>query len=465
MRARRPMLEANLGFHALISAAMTTPPGQDPGPSPTRGGPARPAPQGADSSWPPGGTDGRGRGPARPDSDPWGPAPAPDRGRIGRPGGDRARERPSGGAGRPGPGDRAPAAGGAGGTGRGYLGAGPGFRAGGRRDSGRGDSGRGDSGGRDDWGNRGLADGPAEPPDLRRATALRWLGTLSTRVTIYILLGAALLGVLGTLLTGREPGGLLSFFIIFGSVIAALGIRRRSLYLLIPLPALTFFICAVLTGAAKDASIDTSKTELGVSFLQWIASVFFAMCAATILVLVIGAGRWLLSRQLVTGQSGLSADAARGAGPRVTRAPRQRADRDPRPPRDQDPLGSPWTRDDPGGQRGNRQGDARAPWGDRQPPGVQPPDRPVPSFQPIDRSQPGTRSQPGGQPPNRVQPGAQPPDRGKPGGRRPGSGAPDDPATASENDPGAKRDPWDRRGSRGTGNRERPAPRDPWGTR
>lgn len=379
---------------------------------------------------------------------------------------------------------------GAGGTGRGYLGAGPGFRGGGRRDSGRGDSGRGDSGrgasgrgdsgradsgrgdsgwgdsGRGNWGNRGLADGPAEPEGLGRAPALRWLGTLSTRVTIYILLGAALLGVLGTLLTGAEPGGLLSFFIIIGSVIAALGIRRRALYLLIPLPALTFFICAVLTGAVKDSSIDTSRTELGVSFLQWIASVFFAMCAATILVLLIGAGRWLLSRQLVAGQFALYAETARGAGPRAAQAPGQRGDREGRPSPDRDPWGSQWTRDDPGGQRGNRQGDARPPWGDgRQPPGVQPSDRGVPSFHPIDRGQPGTRSQPGGQPPNRVQPGAQPPDRGKPGGRRPATGAPDDPATPPENDPWTRRDPRGRRDSRGTGNREGPARRDPWGSR
>jgi hypothetical protein len=355
---------------------------------------------------------------------------------------------------------------GSGGTGRGYLGAGTGSRGGG---------GRGNRGGRGGW---GPADSPADPAGLSRPPALRWLGTLSTRVAVYILLGAALLGVVGTLLTGSEPGGLLNYLIIIGSVVAAIGIRRRGLYLLIPLPALTFFICAVLTGAVKDSSIDTSRTELGVSFLQWIAGVFFAMCAATIIVLLIGAGRWLLSRQLVAGQFGMSANAAQGgAVPRATSAPGQRADRDRRRPTDREPwAAAPWERDDRSGRRANREGDARDPWGDRrQQPGAQPSDRPMPSFQPTDGGQPGTRPQPGGQPANRVPPGGQPADRGQPsdrdqpGGRRAGSGLPDDPAVPSDKDPWTKRDPRNRRGSRESGKQqgtsERPDPRDPWGSR
>jgi hypothetical protein len=278
---------------------------------------------------------------------------------------------------------------------------------------------------------------------------LRWLGKLSTRVAIYILFIAALLGVVGTLLTGSEPGKLLSYLLIIGSVLAALGIRRRSLYLLIPLPALTFFVCAVLTGAVKDSNIDTSKTELGLTFLQWIAGVFFAMCTATILVLLIGAGRWLLSRQLVTGQFAVSSGAARGGG-NVSRATGRRADRDRRPPADRDPWAAPWDHDDPAGQRANRSGDARDPWGDRrQPPGRQRSDRGQPG------SQPATRAQPGAQPATRAQPSFQPSDRGQPG--------------TQDQDPRSQRDNRNRRGSQGTGNppdgRDRPDPRDPWGSR
>ena len=161
---------------------------------------------------------------------------------------------------------------------------------------------------------------PGVPDDQlrsRRPPAFRWLGSLSTRGAVSILLAAALLGVVGTVLTGREPGFWLGFCTIVGSIIAALAIRRRRLYVLIPLPALVLFFGAAVTGAIDDRGVDTSTTEIGVNFLQWIANVFFAMGAATILVLVIAGGRWLLSRQLVAGQFPMSGGAAgNGARPR-----------------------------------------------------------------------------------------------------------------------------------------------------
>jgi hypothetical protein len=179
--------------------------------------------------------------------------------------------------------------------------------------------------GRDEF-RRGPGRGPAgavdPPPGPRPGPAVRWLGTLGTRTAAYILLGATLLGVIGTLLTGREPGFLLGFAVIVGSVVAAFGIRRRRLHLLIPLPALVLFCAAALVGAIHDRGVDTSTTEFGVNFLQWIADAFFAMCAATILVLVIGGGRWVLSRQLVSGQFSMSAGrAGANRGPRPRPAP------------------------------------------------------------------------------------------------------------------------------------------------
>jgi hypothetical protein len=176
--------------------------------------------------------------------------------------------------------------------------------------------------GRDEL-RRGPGRGPGGPVDSplgpRPGPAVRWLGTLPTRTAAYILLGATLLGVIGTLVTGREPGFLLGFAVIVGSVVAAFGIRRRRLHLLIPLPVIVLFIGAVLVGAIHDRSMDTSMTELGVNFLQWIAGAFFAMCVATILVLVIGGGRWVLSKQLVSGQFSMS-----GGRPGADRGPRPR---------------------------------------------------------------------------------------------------------------------------------------------
>ena len=149
---------------------------------------------------------------------------------------------------------------------------------------------------------------------------------MPTRGAVYILLAAAVLGVVGTVVTGREPGFWLGFCTVVGSIIAALAIRRRRLYVLIPLPALVLFFGTAVTGAIHDRGVDTSTTEIGVNFLQWIANVFFAMCAATILVLVIAGGRWLLSRQLVSGQFPMSGGGAgNGARPRPGPSPRPAA--------------------------------------------------------------------------------------------------------------------------------------------
>jgi hypothetical protein len=176
------------------------------------------------------------------------------------------------------------------------------------------------------------------------------------------MVGFALLGVIGTVVTGREPGFLLGLCVTVGSVIAALTIRRRKMHVLIPLPALLLFLGAVLTGAYHDRAVDTSTTTLGVNFLQWLAQVFFAMGAATILVLVIAGGRWLLSRQLVSGQFPMSGGtrAAPGTRPGGAAGPG-------RGPRDPRGGGAPWA----GGDGRGGTPDNRDPWANR----GAPPDR------------------------------------------------------------------------------------------
>jgi hypothetical protein len=190
---------------------------------------------------------------------------------------------------------------------------------------------------------------PGGPQGLHAGPAFRWLGTLATRTAAYILLAGTVLGIIGTVVTGKEPGFLLGFFVTVGSIIAALGIRRRRVHMILPLPALLLFIGAVVTGAVHDRAVDTSTTEIGVNFLQWIASVFFAMCVSTVLVLVIVAARWVLSRTLVSGQfpmSGGDASADRGRGP----SPRPDGSR---PGRERRP-GDPWTAGADPGQRDNQ---------------------------------------------------------------------------------------------------------------
>lgn len=133
------------------------------------------------------------------------------------------------------------------------------------------------------------------------------LGRMSTRTAMLVLFAFTLVGVIFTLIAGQEPGGLLGFFIIVGTIAAALGIRRGKVYLLFPAPALTFFVAAVITGKVHDAKLGSSTAGLGVGFAQWVAGMFFPAVVATIIVLLLGGGRWLLGRQLITGQSTLSA--------------------------------------------------------------------------------------------------------------------------------------------------------------
>jgi hypothetical protein len=261
-------------------------------------------------------------------------------------------------------------------------------------------------------------DVPAGGPNSWQPAGLtRWLGRMSTRTAMLVLAGFTLLGLIFTLLAGQEPGGLLGFFVVVGTIAAALGIKRGKVYLLFPAPALAFFIAALVTGKVHDAKLGSSTAGLGAGFTQWVAGIFFPAVVATIVALLISGGRWLLGRQLITGQS---LPAAGRPGPGQPRPPRDRrpgvdsrADdesaggRPPRPAKNGPAPGQdrPAWMGAPGGNRAPRtprdQGTDRDPWGD-------------PRL-PSDRSQP-----PAGQPPTGSRPRAngqgrpapQPRDRG-----------------------------------------------------
>ena len=176
---------------------------------------------------------------------------------------------------------------------------------------------------------------------------------MSTRNALLAMAAGTLLGIAITLAAGSEPGFLLGLFITLGAVVGALGVRRGAVYLFFPLPPFAFFVGAVITGKVHDSSLTSSTAGLVVSgLLPWIADIFFPMCVATILVLLIGGARWLLSRQLVGGQFGggqfgggqfgggqfpMSAD--RSVSPR---SPRPRSAPGSRP--DVDPWATPNTR-------------------------------------------------------------------------------------------------------------------------
>lgn len=181
------------------------------------------------------------------------------------------------------------------------------------------------------------------------------LGRLPTRTAVLALIAGAVLGVIVTLVAKQEPGALLGFFVIVGSLAAVLGIQRGKVYLLFPLPALVFFVAALVIGKVHDANLGSSTAGLASGFTQWVAGIFFPAVVATLLVVLIGGGRWLLGRQLITGQSMLSPGAPIRQSPsrgnaRVAPAPRPR-----RPPASGKPRSDPdrdaWADDDPFGEQ------------------------------------------------------------------------------------------------------------------
>ena len=153
---------------------------------------------------------------------------------------------------------------------------------------------------------------------LRPEGVLRWLGTMSTRTASLVLAGATLIGVVVTVMARTEPGDWLGFFVIVGSLIAVLGVRRGVVYLFFPVPALAFFVGAALAGVIHDRRIVSSTAGLVAAFPQWVAGIFWPGVVATILVLLAGAGRWLLKGPLITSQS---RPAANRPAPRDARSP------------------------------------------------------------------------------------------------------------------------------------------------
>jgi hypothetical protein len=106
-------------------------------------------------------------------------------------------------------------------------------------------------------------------------------------------IGATLLGMVITVLAGREPGVVLGVFLVVGTVAAALAVRPGAAYLIFPVPALAYPVAAFIAGLIHDRGVDTSHTAFALSAAQWIAGGFIAMLVATALAVLIGGYRWL----------------------------------------------------------------------------------------------------------------------------------------------------------------------------
>ena len=111
-----------------------------------------------------------------------------------------------------------------------------------------------------------------------------------------IVIAAAVIGTAATVETHRGPGYLLGGFVVAGTLAAALAVRPRAVYLLIPVPALAYIMGAVTAGMIHQQSASPGSSGLTVSAAQWIADGFVAMTAATVLAAAITVIRWLLNR-------------------------------------------------------------------------------------------------------------------------------------------------------------------------
>jgi hypothetical protein len=155
-------------------------------------------------------------------------------------------------------------------------------------------------------GNRGSGGAPGPRGGLREPRGYRddggsWGptlgGSLSGGLGVAIVAASTALGASATMLTGREPGTVLGVFVIIGTVAAALAVRPQAGRLILPVPALSYVVAAMVTGVIYDRSADVSKTALAINAAQWIANGFFAMSIATVMAVVLVTARWVIWRR------------------------------------------------------------------------------------------------------------------------------------------------------------------------
>jgi hypothetical protein len=99
------------------------------------------------------------------------------------------------------------------------------------------------------------------------------------------------------MLTRSAPGFLLGLLVAAGTLVAALAVRPRAGWMILPVPVLSYLAGALVSGYVFNRSTGTSKTALAISAAQWIADGFFAMAFATALAVAITTARWYIWRR------------------------------------------------------------------------------------------------------------------------------------------------------------------------
>jgi hypothetical protein len=131
---------------------------------------------------------------------------------------------------------------------------------------------------------------------------VRW-GSLPGAAGVLVVAAGAVAGAVATLLSGRQPGLLLGACVLAATVCAVLGVHPRAAYLVIPAPALGYGISAVAAGLIQTPLAGSSSALLAVTAVQWLASGFLPVGAATVIAAGVAGARWLRDRRRPAGSA------------------------------------------------------------------------------------------------------------------------------------------------------------------
>ena len=120
-------------------------------------------------------------------------------------------------------------------------------------------------------------------PAARRPA--RW-GALPVRSGIILVVGATAFGMIITIVAGGQPGFVLGFFLVAGTAAAALAVRPRAVYRIIPVPPLAY-VAASLVTVPLSGSGASSRTALALGVVQALASGFLAIIVATVIAIAV----------------------------------------------------------------------------------------------------------------------------------------------------------------------------------
>ena len=122
------------------------------------------------------------------------------------------------------------------------------------------------------------------------------------------MIGTTALGMIITIVDGSQPGFVLGFFLVAGTAAAALAVRPRAVYRIIPVRLA--YVAASLVTVPVSGSGASSRTALALGVVQALAGGFLAIIVATVIAIAVTVAR---GRR--------AGPARRGPGPRPSGGP------------------------------------------------------------------------------------------------------------------------------------------------